>query len=71
MDIANRERKINIENMAPEQIDELSKRLGDKIREICDKAVEESNKLLNIYGMNAKMMVTIESLNEKQKGQQS
>ena len=56
----NRERKLDINNMPPEQVDAISKQLGDRIREICDKAVEEANRLLNVYGMSAKMQIVID-----------
>lgn len=54
-----RERKLNINNLTAEQATEISAQLGDKIREICDKAVFDANRILNIYGMHAKMQVLV------------
>jgi hypothetical protein len=55
-----RERKLDINKLSPEQVDVVSKQIGEKIKQICDKAAEEANTLLNVYGMKAKMQIFIE-----------
>lgn len=55
-----RERKIDISTLPADQVDTISKQLGDKIREICDKACLEANRFLNVYGMKAKMQIVID-----------
>lgn len=59
-----RERKVNIEQLTLEQADQLSAQLGEKVKEINDRAIAEVNKLLNIYGMEAKMAVAIGKIGE-------
>ena len=58
-----RERKLDINKLSPEQVDVVSKQIGEKIKQICDKASEEANRLLNVYGMQAKMQIFIEGKN--------
>lgn len=63
-------RKVDVEKMTPDQADALSKQIGEKVRGIADKACDEANKILNIYGMQAKMQFVFEKLeiNQKTKG---
>jgi hypothetical protein len=56
----NRERKLDINTLKPEEVDVISKQIGEKIKEICDKACADANKFLNVYSMTAKMQVLIE-----------
>lgn len=60
-----RERSVNVDNMSSEEVDVLSIQLGNKIKAICDEAVEKANAILNIYGANAKMMIEINQLPNK------
>jgi hypothetical protein len=60
MQLKDRERKLDINLLSPEQADVVATQLGEKIKQICDKAVEEANTLLNIYGMQAKMQIFID-----------
>lgn len=55
-----RERSVDTGKMSTGQIDELSLQIGDKLREICDEAVEKANKFLKIYGMSSKMQIVID-----------
>lgn len=55
-----RERKLDITKLPPEQVDIISEQLGGRIREICDKACDDANRLLNVYGMQAKMQIVID-----------
>lgn len=60
MELKNRERKVDLSKMEASQVDQISLQLGDMIRQICDDAVAKANRLLNVYGMNAKMQIVIE-----------
>lgn len=46
-----KERKVNVEKMSNEQVDNLSERLGNKIADILNKAAEDCNRLMNVYGL--------------------
>lgn len=59
-----RERKMNLEKLSPEQADQVSAQLGEKIKEINDKAIAEINRFLNIYGMEAKTQIVVGKLGE-------
>lgn len=61
--IENRKRDIN--KLNPEQLEQLSQKLGEKVRDIVDEAVEKSNQILNMYGMRARMQIVFEPLEEK------
>lgn len=60
MELRERERKVDLNSMSTDQVDEISAQLGDKVREICDEAVAKANRLLNIYGMSAKMQIVLD-----------
>ena len=53
-------RKVDIEKDLNLDPDQLSQDISKKIRNIVDEAVEESNKLLKIYGLTSKMQIVIE-----------
>lgn len=54
-----RERKVDLGKLSEEQLKSLEVQLGDKIKEICSAACDKANKLLNIYGLQAKMHLVI------------
>jgi hypothetical protein len=56
-----RERKVDLSKMSKEQVDNISAQLGERIRQICDKAVEEANRLCAVYGLRTKMQIVIDS----------
>lgn len=60
MELKDRERKLDITKLPGEQVDIISKQIGEKIRQICDKACKEANGILGVYGMTAKMQILIE-----------
>lgn len=62
MELKDRERKVDVNKMSPEEVDVLSVQLGNKIRAICDEAVAKANEVLNIYGASAKMQIEINEL---------
>lgn len=60
MDLKDRKREFNIDNMTPEEVEKLSIQIGGKIRDLVDKAVESANRILSIYGMKCKMQIVID-----------
>ena len=62
----NRERKVNVENMDNEQIRVVEDQISAKLRVIIDNACEEANKLLNIYGLEAKMQFSLDKKESNQ-----
>lgn len=62
---AQRERKVDLNSLSAEEADRLSKSMGDKMRLICDEAVEKANKILNIYNLKCKMAFQIDGLDQK------
>jgi hypothetical protein len=69
----NRQRKINVEKMSNEELEALQAKISNKIISIVNNAVNEANKYLNVYGMEARMHLEIGQLGEfseqKQNGQ--
>jgi hypothetical protein len=53
---------FDIEELSVEQIKELSVKLGEQVRHICDKSVAQANKILNKFGMECKMAFHIDKL---------
>lgn len=64
MELKDRERKIDVNSMASEDVDNLSVQIGDKMREICDEAADKANAVLRIYGMEAKIAIAFTELPE-------
>lgn len=62
-----RNRSIDINKLSKEDIENLQVQIGAKVREICDEAVEKANRILNIYGMKAKMQIAVQGINEESK----
>lgn len=56
----NRERSIDINKLSIEQVDFLSAQIGDKIKLICDETAAKVNAILVVYGMEAKIAISIE-----------
>lgn len=65
MDVKDRERKIDVSSLDPEQVAHLSVQIGDRVREICDTAAKQINTILKIYGMSAQIAIVINELNDK------
>lgn len=55
-----RVRKVDINKLSDEELLALEERIGKKITNITDDAVKQANKILNIYGLRAKMQIVIE-----------
>jgi hypothetical protein len=58
-----RKRKVDVEKLDEGQIESIGEALGKKIGTITDKAAEDVNAIMNIYGIRAK--VVIQLLDEK------
>lgn len=63
--LQDRKRSFDINKLTPESADQLSQDIGSKVRAICDKACEDANKILNVYGMKALMQIVIQGINEE------
>lgn len=57
-----RKRKVDVNKIDKETYDNLSGQISNKVKTIVDEAIDKANKILNIYGMNAKMQIVIEEL---------
>lgn len=68
--VQNRKRSFDINKLNAEAAEQLSNSLGEKVREICDKACAEANKILNVYSMKAQMQIVIQGINEAPKAPQ-
>jgi hypothetical protein len=55
-----RVRKINLENLSDDQLQNLTKQLGDKLAKMIDSVTEDANKMLKIYGLKAKIGFVLE-----------
>lgn len=64
MELKDRERKIDVNSMSQEAVDDLGVQIGDKMREICEEAAAKANSILRIYGMNAKIAIAFDELPE-------
>ncbi len=62
MELKDRERKVDVNKMTPDQVDVLSAQIGEKVRNICDDAANRVNAILNIYGMSAKIAIKFNEL---------
>ena len=60
----NRERKIDVNKLSNEQLEELQNKLSKKVSEIANNAVNEANKYLKVYGLEARMVLEIGTLGE-------
>ena len=58
-DTIDRKRSVDVSNLSPEQVDALSDQIGNKIRELVDTTCEKANKILKVYGLEAKMQIVI------------
>lgn len=56
----NRTRKVDVDNDPNINVEELSQNISGKVNKIVDKAIEEANQILGIYGLSAKMQICIE-----------
>lgn len=50
-----RKRQVSVDRLSKEQVDRISDILGQKLRDIADKACDEANELLKVYGLCTKI----------------
>lgn len=62
-----RKRKIDLENLSPEQADKLAKQIGDEIAKIMDEANTKCNEMLRIYGLQTEIGYEIVQIAENTK----
>ena len=60
----NRERKVNLESMSKEQLENLEIQMAKKLEDILSKAANEANGLLNIYGIKIKIAYELQQTQE-------
>lgn len=58
-DTIDRKREVDVEQLNDEQVEVLIKEISKKVVAMVDETVEKANKMLNIYGLEAKMYVAI------------
>lgn len=54
-----RVRKVDVNKLSEEELAQLQKAISDKIIKIINKANEEANKILSVYGMETQMIMEI------------
>lgn len=54
-----RVRKVDVEKMSEEELAKLQEAISQKIIKIINKANEDANKILSIYGMQTQMIMEI------------
>ena len=57
-------RKVDVTNLSEEDLIKLEKAIGDKIAKIINKANEEANRVLDVYGMETRMVMEIKEKNK-------
>ncbi len=62
MELKDRKRSININNLTVEQAEEISQQIGAKAQAILVEAQEKINSFLNIYGMKAEIAFSLKPL---------
>lgn len=56
-----RERRVNVEALSVEQILELEKQISNKLDMIINKACQQANQILKVYGLKAKMQFALDT----------
>lgn len=59
-DTIDRKREVDVEKLNEEQVQLLMDQIGEKIRGMVDETCEKANKVLGVYGLQAKMQVLIQ-----------
>jgi len=62
MDLKDRERRLDLNQMTNEQVEQISLQVGTKVRDICDDAASKINAILGIYGASAKIAIKFDKL---------
>lgn len=61
-----RKRNVDIDKVDDANIEDLSNKIGQKVNKMIDDVIAEVNKLLGVYGMEAKMEVIIKEKENKE-----
>ncbi len=59
-DKIDRIRSVDVENLSDEELERYINTISDKINLMVDDTCSKANKLLNIYGMEAKMTIVLQ-----------
>lgn len=62
-----RKRFVDVAQMSAEQRTKLEEQMGKELAKIFDEANSKANKLLNIYGLQTKIVYQIEKLEQKKR----
>jgi hypothetical protein len=65
IDVRDRVRKVDVDALTQEQVANLELQISEKLKDIIDKAVNEANKILNIYGIEACMQISIKPIDKE------
>ena len=59
-----RVRKVDVDNLSDEELLKLQATISDKIVAIINKANNDANKLLNVYGMEVQLVMELKKKEE-------
>ena len=65
VNLKERTRKVKVEELDDATLESLEAQVGEKFREIIDKACEEANRIAKPYGFQVKMAFVTEELEDK------
>lgn len=54
-----RVRKVDVDKLSDVELEKLQKAISDKVIKIINKANEDANKILSVYGMETQMIMEI------------
>lgn len=57
--IEKRSRKVDVEKLDETQLDAIGEALGKKVAVITEKAAQDVNEFMNIYGIKAKVVIQL------------
>ena len=63
----NRERRVDVEKLEESQVDALSEQIGKRLQSLIDEAVNEANRIVKVYGLEAKMQFSIKPVQKGEK----
>lgn len=58
-------RKVDLDGLSQKELEDLSKRLGNKISDIISQASEEANQVAKIYGLEVILSWNIQMANKE------
>lgn len=67
--LQNRERKFDMSKLTPEEADSLGLQINEKVQVTSNRILEELNKFLKIYGIQAKVQVALEEIKKEPQGE--